>query len=418
MQSKLEKDSKVRGLYRNVGATKESWLVKSRIKGGPVKSITIGDCTLINVAQARQTALTYLAEMAQGVDPIAKQASKSSANISLEKAIEKYLSQRRDNLKKSTLQDYRRVLRRNLGKWMSRPMVSISRDEVIEAYHKIIEEVSNRSRVNKTTVNAPGVAEADKTMRYLRSVFEFYVDDPLPDNSGLLLPYGNPVSVLKRKKIRREIKRRSSYLNLEQRLKLRDFLTDASHYLNPNGTTRIENAKTKVKAAQADWMLLLMLTGLRFNEPLHLTWSDVNFDNRTFTVSVNKSNRALTLPMSPMICAIFERRHAASAQKSLFVFPQEQNPAKPATMAKVAERFSAMSGVQFTPHDLRRTQATVLSQLGYQLSDIGRILNHARLNQTDEYIQTDIERIREAFIRVEEMLFEIDSPDFDTSAEL
>ena len=220
------------------------------------------------------------------------------------------------------------------------------------------------------------------------------------------------------KKIRREIKRRSSYLNLKQRLKLRDFLTDASHYLNPNGTARIENSKTKVKAAQADWMLLLMLTGLRFNEPLHLTWSDVNFDNRTFTVSVNKSNRALTLPMSPMICAIFERRHAASAHKSILVFPQEQNPSKPATMAKVAERFSAMSGVQFTPHDLRRTQATVLSQLGYQLSDIGRILNHARLNQTDEYIQTDIERIREAFIRVEEMLFEIDSPDFDTSAEL
>ena len=68
-------------------------------------------------------------------------------------------------------------------------------------------------------------------------------------------------------------------------------------------------------------------------------------------------------------------------------------------MSKVAERIRDMSGVDFTVHDLRRTQATVLNQLGYQLSVIGRILNHARLNQTDEYVQTDIERIRDAFER-------------------
>ena len=410
MPPKLIKDTKQTGLYQSVGKTKTSWLVKKRIKGGAVKSITIGDASLISPTEARRIALKHLSEMAKGNDPVAQAKSSLAASMTLSEALEKFLVQRRGNLKSSTIQDYRRVLTRNLKTWMKKPIVEIDRDSIVEAYHSIQEQVAKRGRISKAGVNEPGTAEADKTMRYLSGVFEFYVGDTLPDNSGMLLPYGNPVSALKKKKVRKELKRRTTYLDIHDRLKLRDFLIHPSNYYNEDRSPKSESGKGKLKPSQADWMLLLMLTGLRFREPLSLTWDDVDFETGLFTIVVNKSSRTLTLPMSPMIRRIFLRRHKATAHLSRFVFPQASNPEKPATMSKVAERIRDMSGVDFTVHDLRRTQATVLNQLGYQLSVIGRILNHSRLNQTDEYVQTDIERVREALERAEDLLFNIDTP--------
>jgi len=407
------KDTQVRGLYKRIGKTKTSWLLKKRIRGGKVKSISFADASIISVTEARLKAREILVELDRGVDPVAQARTQSAQSMTLGTAVDKYLSQRRGTLKASTIADYRKVLPRNLGSWMQRQFADISRDEIIDKYYDIMDAVAKRARVKKAGVNPAGRAEADKTMRYLSAVYGHFVDDPLPDNSGLILPYGNPVTALKTKKIKQEVKGRTTHLDLHERLALRDFLIDPSHYRNDDGSPRQGNRKSKVKAAQADWLLLLMLTGLRFNEPLQLKWSSVDFNERTFTITENKSKRPLTLPMSPMIHAIFERRQKATASISEYVFPQATNPNKPATMAKVVERVRELSGVEFIVHDLRRTQATQLTTLGYQLSDIGRILNHSRLNQTDEYIQTDIERIREAFERVEHMLFEIDIPPAD-----
>ena len=246
-------------------------------------------------------------------------------------------------------------------------------------------------------------------MRYLSAVFSFYVGDRLGDTAELLLPYGNPVDALKTKKIKTELKKRKTHLDLFARLALRDFLSDQSHYFNNDGSPKMSR-KAKLKTDQADWLFLLMLTGMRKREPLGLKWADVNFEDKIFTITDNKSKRPLTLPMSQTIEQIFLRRQKATQGVSEYVFPQAGNPKKPATMTKVVERVSDMSGVDFIAHDLRRTQATVLRDLGYTLSDIGRILNHSRLNHTDDYIGDDINRVKEAFERVERLLFEVDDP--------
>ena len=289
---------------------------------------------------------------------------------------------------------------------MARSITAISRDDVVEKYHNVREQVARRKRLKKSKANKPGVPEADKTMRYLSAVYSFYEGDRI--GNELLLPHGNPVDALKAKKVKTPLKKRETFLELPERLKLRDFLLDPSHFFNSDGSPKKASRKNKLKQYQADWLFLLMLTGLRYNEPLNMTWADVDFDDKTFTVAENKSKRPLTLPMSPMIGRIFERRRDATRGFSEYVFPQAGNPKKPATMSKVVERVRDISGVDFIVHDLRRTQATVLDSLGYTLSEVARILNHARLNQTDEYIITSIERIREAFERVEWLLFDVD----------
>ena len=419
---KDEKDTQVAGLYRRLGKTKTSWLVKKRVRGGNPKSIVIGDASLMSIREARREATKVLAELDKGIDPVAQAKATAAHQITLGDAIDKFLSQRRGTLKESTSTDYRRVLRRNLPHWMNKPITAISRDDVVENYHNVREQVAGRKRLKTFKANEPGVAEADKTMRYLSAVYAFYEGDRI--GNELLLPHGNPVDALKAKKVKTPLKKRESFLELPERLRLRDFLLDPSHFFNSDGSPKKASRKNKLKQYQADWLFLLMLTGLRYNEPLNMTWADVDFDDKAFTVAENKSKRPLTLPMSPMIERIFVRRREATRGFSEYVFPQEGNPKKPATMSKVVERVRDMSGVDFIVHDLRRTQATVLDSLGYTLSEVARILNHARLNQTDEYIITSIERIREAFERVEWLLFDVDDntnhseDDDNTDAEL
>jgi len=53
-------------------------------------------------------------------------------------------------------------------------------------------------------------------------------------------------------------------------------------------------------------------------------------------------------------------------------------------MSKVIQHVTKLTGIEFTFHDLRRTTATILSEHGYQLDDIARLLNHSKRSQTDE----------------------------------
>ena len=48
--------------------------------------------------------------------------------MTLDAAIDKFLSQRRGTLKESTVSDYRKVLRRNLAGWMDKPITDINRE--------------------------------------------------------------------------------------------------------------------------------------------------------------------------------------------------------------------------------------------------------------------------------------------------
>src|SRR5210317_1956244 len=244
-------------------------------------------------------------------------------------------------------------------------------------------------------------------MRTLGAVLGYFANDMLPDNSGKLLPNGNPVDGLKDKRIRKKLNSRTRALSFEERTELLDFLTHPSNFVDKYGLPIKEIRKTAIKIDHCDWIIFLLCTGLRFNEPLGLTWDNVNFEDRVFTVTNTKNNKPLTLPMTQRIHDIMKRRRTQQAASSQFVFPQQSNPKKAATMNRVCERISRLSGIVFTAHDLRRTTATSLKELGYSIEDIGRILNHSRTSITDEYVQTSIQHLRKALEELEYILFDV-----------
>jgi integrase len=75
----------------------------------------------------------------------------------------------------------------------------------------------------------------------------------------------------------------------------------------------------------------------------------------------------------------------------------------------------AKSGVPFSPHDLRRTFASIVSRLGDRLSyyTTKRLLNHRTSDVTQGYVQFDLKQLRSAMQAVEDFVLQrvTDKPD-------
>lgn len=402
----MKPDDKISGLYRKTTAKGDKWVVSARVKGGNPTKVIIGFCSLFGITEARKLAKKHLADMAQGINPNRAHKAITIKGMTLEDALAKYISEKSHLIKPTTIKSYEGTIQRNFKGWLNKPINTITAQDCVTRYNQIRSEVAKRSRT-KQKANAPGEAEAQKAMRTLGAVLGYFANDMLPDNSERLLPYGNPVDGLKDKRIRQKLKGRDRALSFEERTELLDFLTHPSNFIDKYGLPLKETRRTSIKVEHCDWLILLLCTGLRFNEPLGLTWDQVDFNDRVFTVTNTKNNKPLTLPMTERIHRILLRRKTEQRKPSAYVFPQHNNPKKPATMTRVYERISRLSGIDFTAHDLRRTTATALKELGYSIEDIGRILNHSRTSITDEYVQTSIEHLRKALEELEYMLFDV-----------
>ena len=405
MGYKMTPDTQVNGLFKRPTAKGDKWVVSARVKGGSPTKVTLGYCSNLPAKEARVIAKKHLADMAQGINPNTKLKMDQIKGFTLREAIDQYMAEKGNSLKPSTIKSYNSTLKNNFNKWMNRAIASITPQECVSRYTQIKEEVAKRS-TQKVKANDRGLAEANKAMRTLSVIMGYYADDFLPDNVTRILPNGNPVRVLANKKVKKQLKPRTDSLSFDQRRGLLDFLMDPAHYYNPDMSTKLEHSRTSIKREHAHWIILLLCTGLRRDEPLKIRWQDVDFEHRTFTVTDTKNGNPLVLPMTARTESILLERYEQLSAVSDYVFPQRSNPNKPATMNRVCERIARLARIDFTAHDLRRTTATVLNELGYSIDDIGRILNHSRKSVTEQYIQTSLEHLRGALEELEQMLFD------------
>ncbi len=332
----MEPDHQVTGLYKRATAKGDKWVVSGRVKGGNPTKVTIGFCEVFSAKQARTIAKQHLAAMAQGINPNQSQRSQAVKGKTLGEALDQYISEKSHLIKETTIKSYKGTIQRNFTSWLKKPINTITAQDCVTKYNQIRDEVAGRART-KQKANSPGEAEAQKAMRTLGAILGYFANDMLPDNSGKLLPNGNPVDGLKDKRIRKKLNGRTRALSFEERTELLDFLTHPSNFVDKYGLPIKEIRKTAIKIDHCDWIIFLLCTGLRFNEPLGLTWDNVNFEDRVFTVTNTKNNKPLTLPMTQRIHDIMKRRRTQQAASSQFVFPQQSNPKRAATMNRVCE---------------------------------------------------------------------------------
>ncbi len=94
----------------------------------------------------------------------------------------------------------------------------------------------------------------------------------------------------------------------------------------------------------------------------------------TIPAEVAKNGRTHKVPLSKQALAVIE----AQARCSEWVFPSNTDHSEPIARFRISRLTKRLViGDHFTAHDLRRTCATNLSQLGVDDATIARILNHS-----------------------------------------
>lgn len=123
--------------------------------------------------------------------------------------------------------------------------------------------------------------------------------------------------------------------------------------------------------AYAPFFRLALLTAARKSELLEAKWSDVDLEGGLWTIPETKMGRSHTLPLSGAAVSILE----ALPRESDYVF-QGKAGRITAHPKKGIARLRKVTGLAFRVHDVRRSTASGLAQLGIRTEVISAVLNH------------------------------------------
>lgn len=341
---------------QNRAGASRTWLLRFKFKGDETR-ILLGHFpeTTLDAARGEARRLRELAS--QGIDPrrarsrrrerpaplpasstISKPADRHTVAFLASEFIERYV---RPNRKRPEYAEW--LLRRDaLPKWESRDARTIAPGEVIELLDGIVDR------------GAPILA--NRTAALLGQLFRFGIQRRIVEH--------NPVQLLMRPGGRE--KPRERVLTDQE---LTAFLSD------PEGCTR------HPKLAHA--MTVLLLTGQRRGELAKAKWSEINFEEKTWTIpdENSKTGRGHVLPLSDWAAQELQALKRL-ADGSRFVLPMDdgKKAADPALLtrglARCLGRFKQRGIAPFTLHDLRRTCRTGLAALKIEPHIAERILNH------------------------------------------
>lgn len=156
---------------------------------------------------------------------------------------------------------------------------------------------------------------------------------------------------------------------------------------------------------QTDRLLLLLFyqTGMRLSEAIGLKDSSFNFSARTVKV-LGKGNKERLLPLSPALKAACEdylqkKRTALQAPGEAFLVTAGGKPLSPRSVyTSVREYLNLVTTIEKrSPHVLRHTFATHLTNNGADINAVKELLGHSSLAATQVYTHTTIERLKTVY---------------------
>ncbi len=159
-------------------------------------------------------------------------------------------------------------------------------------------------------------------------------------------------------------------------------------------------------AGQRDRLVLEIFyaTGMRRAELIGLKISDIDFNNRQMRV-LGKGNKERMLPFSKNLAKIIaqyiELRNNVfpeSTAKTLFL-TNKGEPLYPKMVYNLVKRYLGMVTTveKKSPHVLRHSFATHLSDNGADLNAIKELLGHANLSATQIYTHSSIEKLKKIY---------------------
>jgi len=382
-------DKKLTGFGLSVSASGErSYFVMRRVNGRKVR-FTFARAVEVSHASARARAQELLARMTAGVNPVEEKKQKAveaararHTGMILDEAIDLYASTLRAKKKSERSVEHIELLRVYLPDWLPRPLSSITRAEVRERHALLPKQVA----AGKFTTKRKAIARAG-----------------FATANFVLARFGQTYN-----RARRELPTLDEHI-----LASVDFFeaTPREKKILPGEFPAWFEALESIRSSGAlrDSIEFVLFTGLRRGDATAVRWEHVDFERRLLHLPTPKGGaaRAFDLPLSEHLVSLLRRRQKDPAATD-YVFPSETGGH---ILAPRHRRNPVLK--RYGPHDLRRTFATVASDLGISPYTIMSLLNHKPESKDIlglHYAQPTLEAKREAMERISARLLELGKP--------
>ncbi|MGH9436805.1 MAG: tyrosine-type recombinase/integrase [Terriglobia bacterium] len=341
-----------------------SWVAMYRVRGKAVME-TIGTLTLIPaVADARARARASFLKAREGVNPVevrrkaeTEEKAKVEADaLTFAKVAERFL---REHVERNSAPSYsgevRRILEHDvLPRWGQKPIRNITKHDVNELLDA---KASRRERTRRGMVDGATV-QANRTLTRLRTLFRWAAD--------MDLIAADPTAGVRQR----------------TREKARDrALTDDEIRWFWNGCD-------KLGWPFGPLFKLLLLTAQRRDEVGDMRWSELDIENRTWTIPREraKNDRAHEVHLSTLAVEIIENLPRQTSPLIFTTNLQRQvsgySRAKDRLDQFMTEQLREERGDseaalgEWILHDLRRTATTGMAALNFPPHVVDKILNH------------------------------------------
>ena len=360
-----------------------SYIVRYRAGSGrqaPVRRVTIAKVGKVTPDQARDAARSVLAAVVHGGDPSKQKADDRSA-LTFSDLADKFLVHIAAVRKPTTAIQYRQLLELHaipeLGK---KKAASIDVVDLTVIHNRLARKPSTANRLRAIVSSMYSWAMRTKLIRKIE----------------------NPATNLSRYRD----KKRERFLTTDEIGRLASAIQEAETVGIPwaentkrarsKHAPRPENRTVKMERSVAAAFRLLLLTGARLREILHLRWEEVDLERGLLLLPETKTGRKTIVLNAPALAILSNLpRRGVYVVASDSVGTKNERPRadlkRPWTMLV---RHAGLGKLRI--HDLRHSFASFGAGGGMGLPIIGKLLGHTQPATTQRYAHLDADPLRNA----------------------